>query len=159
MLSADGVNDEAVIAMQDALVDEGAIVEIVAPRLGTIIGDKKTIIPVKHSFFTTSSVLFDAVYVPGGINSVATLASDPDAVHFLNEAYRHCKPIAADLEARQVIDATYFSKKIPAEISYDAAIEDGIAINEDITQLITAFSKIISLHRFWHRETNRKVPA
>jgi catalase len=77
----------------------------------------------------------------------------------LNEAYRHCKPIAADQGARQVIEATYFSKKIPAEISYDAAIEDGIAINEDITQLITAFSKIISLHRFWDRETSRKVPA
>jgi catalase len=159
ILVADGVNDEAVIAMQDALIDQGATAEIVAPRLGTIIGDKNAIIPVKHSFFTTSSVLFDAVYVPGGINSVATLASDPDAIHFLNEAYRHCKPIAADQEARQVIDTTYFSKKIPAEISYDAAIESGIAINEDIAQLITAFSKIISLHRFWDRETSRKVPA
>lgn len=159
ILAADGVNDEAVIAMQDALIDQGAIVEIVAPRLGTIIGDQKTIIPIKHSFLTTSSVLFDAVYVPGGINSVATLASDPDAVHFLNEAYRHCKPIAADQGARQVIEATYFSKKIPAEISYDAAIEEGIAINEDIAQLITAFSKIISLHRFWDRETSRKIPA
>lgn len=159
ILAADGVNDESVMSMQDALLEQGAVVEIVAPRLGTIIGEKDTIVPVKHSFLTTASVLFDAVYVPGGTNSVADLASNPDAIHFLNEAYRHCKPIAADTDARQVIDATYFSKKLSSDISDAKSLEEGVAINKDISQLIKQFVTIIALHRFWDREVSRKVPA
>jgi catalase len=159
ILAADGVNDESVMSMQDALLEQGAVVEIVAPRLGTIIGEKDTIVPVKHSFLTTSSVLFDAVYIPGGTNSAAYLAANPDAIHFLNEAYRHCKPIAADMDARQVINATYFSKKLPSDISEGKSIEEGVAINSDISQLIKQFVTIIALHRFWDREASRKVPA
>ena len=159
ILAADGVNDESVMAMQDALLEQGAVVEIIAPRLGTITAENNTIVPVKHSFFTTASVLFDAVYVPGGTNSIATLAADPDAIHFLNEAYRHCKPIAADEDARQVIEATYFSKKIPPDISDEDVIQEGIAVNEDIQQLIRQFTTIIALHRFWDREVSRKIPA
>ncbi len=37
---------------------------------------------VDKSLLTVASVLYDAVYVPAGNNSVATIADDPDAIHF-----------------------------------------------------------------------------
>jgi len=37
---------------------------------------------------------------------VATLEADTDAVHFLNEAFTHCKAIGFDADALQVIKAT-----------------------------------------------------
>lgn len=47
------------------------------------------------SFLTGSSVMFDAVYVPGGEESVAALRNENEPANFLNEAYQHCKTIAA----------------------------------------------------------------
>jgi len=85
--------------------------------------------------------------------------SFPDAIHFLNEAFRHCKPIAADEDARQVLDATYFSKKIPADCSEETALEEGVAIHAEPAELARQFISIIALHRFWERETSRKVPG
>ena len=39
------------------------------------------------------SVMFDAVLVPGGAASAQALARNGDAVHFVLEAYKHCKTI------------------------------------------------------------------
>jgi catalase len=99
------------------------------------------------------------VYVPGGTNSVAALEAAPDAVHFLNEAFKHCKAIAADADALQVLKATYFGRKLPADNSDETILAEGIIISDDTTQLAAQFIKAIAQHRFWEREKPRKVPA
>ena len=156
-LVADGVNATSVIALQDALTDAGAVVEIIAPKLGIVDAEDNTIVPIKQSFLTAASVFYDAVYVPGGINSVATLEKTPEAIHFLNEAYKHCKAIAADSQATQVLQATYFSGKINTTNQLDT--DEGIVISDDINELIPDFIYAIAQHRFWEREIDRKVPA
>jgi catalase len=60
---------------------------------------------IDFSLLTASSVLFDAVYVPGGAQSVAALVGDRDAVEFVLEAYRHCKPIAATGDGAELLRA------------------------------------------------------
>jgi len=42
---------------------------------------------------------------------VASLAAEPDTIHFLNEAYKHCEAIAAGESASQVLKSIYFYKK------------------------------------------------
>ncbi|MEO5985228.1 MAG: catalase HPII, partial [Ferruginibacter sp.] len=111
------------------------------------------------SFLTASSVCYDAVYVPSGINSVATLEADPDAIHFLNEAFKHCKAIAADTDAKQVLQSTYFVKKLPPDNSDESVLKEGIVINDNAATLADQFINAISQHRFWDREKARKVPA
>jgi catalase len=159
ILAADGVNAESLIKIQDSLMANGAVTEVIAPRLGFIVAEDDTEIPVKRTFLTAASVLYDAVYVPGGINSVATLEGEANAVHFLNEAFKHCKPIAAHEEARQVLDATYFASKIPKDTSQDIGLDAGLIIHSDLKKLATQFIKAIAMHRFWDREMGRKVPA
>ena len=159
ILAADGVNEQSLLAVKEALLAEEAVVEIVAPRLGVIIGEGDTEIRVHRSLLTTASVLYDAVYVPGGTNSVATLEADADAVHFLNEAYKHCKPIAADSDALPVLFATYFSKKLPPDNDDDTVTREGVIIGSDAGNLTAQFIDAIKLHRFWEREKPRKVPA
>jgi catalase len=44
-------------------------------------------------FTNMPSVMFDAVLVPGGSDSAATLGGMGEAVHFVLEAYKHCKTI------------------------------------------------------------------
>ncbi|MGN7887735.1 catalase [Dyadobacter sp. 22481] len=158
-LAADGVDSNSLNSVKTALEAEGAIVEVIAPRLNYILSTTDEEIHVHHSFLTAASVLYDAVYVPGGTNSVATVEADADAVHFLNEAFKHCKAIAADAGAMQVIESTYFARKIPADFSDDSVLLDGIVISDDTAKLAKQFITAIAQHRFWEREKPRKIPA
>ncbi len=149
-LVADGVDMASLNAMKKALEAEGAVVAVIAPKLGELAAENGSKLQAGKSLLTEASVFYDAVYVPGGTNSVATLEAEPDVIHFLNEAYKHCKPIAADTAAQQVLDATYFAKKIPQ----DNGVLVGAAA--DIAPL---FIGAMKQHRFWEREKPRKVPA
>jgi catalase len=158
-LVADGVDGKSLNTVKAALEGAGAVVEVIAPRHNFILSESDEQIPVNHSLLTAASVLYDGVYVPGGTNSVATIEADADAIHFLNEAFKHCKAIAADTAALQVIEATYFARKIPAEITDESVLQDGIVIGEKASQLADRFIKALAQHRFWEREKPRKVPA
>ena len=158
-LAADGVDANALMTVKAALLAAGAMVDVIAPRLGTIMSSDNTEIPVDKSLLTVASVLYDAVYVPGGINSVATIEAEADAVHFLNEAFKHCKAIAASNDALQVLQATYFSKKLPEDSSDETAMREGVIIGNDAGKLAKQFISAIAQHRFWEREKPRKIPA
>ncbi|TKC06229.1 catalase HPII [Pedobacter frigoris] len=147
-LAADGVNGATLNAVKKALTAEGAVVEVIAPKLGELTAADGTKIPVDQSFLTAASVLYDAVYVPGGDKSVAAIAAEANAVHFLNEAFKHCKAIAADQDAKAVLDATYFG----------SAKQPGLVIG-DAKKLIDEFIVAIAQHRVWEREKPRQVPA
>jgi catalase len=149
-LAADGVDAASLNAMKKALTAAGAVVHVIAPKLGAITAEDGSEIPADKSLLNAASVFYDAVYVPGGSNSVATMAYEPDAIHFLNEAFRHCKPIAADEDAQQVIDETSFGKKVE--------LDEGVLLGK--TKNITQdFIGAIAQHRFWAREKPRKIPA
>lgn len=159
ILAADGVDEQSLSSVKDSLVAAGAVVHIIAPKLGKILGKDNTEIMVDESFLTAASVLYDAVYVPGGVNAVATLEAEADAVHFLNEAFKHCKAIAADESALQVLGSTYFFKKLPAEYSRETVLREGIVVSANLKTLNSTFIEMIGMHRFWERENPRKIPA
>ncbi|RFM27333.1 catalase HPII [Deminuibacter soli] len=159
ILAADGVDAAALTTVVNALTAQGAVPEIIAPRLGSITAENKEEIPVRRSLLTVASVLYDAVYVPGGTNSVASIAADPDAIHFLNEAWRHCKAIAFDEAARQVLEATYFARKVPANPDAATQLETGLILSANADELAKTFIAAIAMHRFWEREKPQKVPA
>lgn len=154
ILMADGSDDQTAAKMKKALIAEGAVVKIVAPKLGTIKGKSGELIKVDQSFLTAASVLFDAVYIPGGKGGIQNLLAEADPLHFIDEAYRHCKAIAIDGEAIDLFEATYASRKLPKKLSEKDAEKMGIIINGSPKEFIAA----IAQHRFWVRE-KKKVPA
>ena len=107
ILAGDGVDDVAVAGMKKALMAAGAQAKIVAPRLGTLTGIEGDQITIDCSFLTASSVLFDAIYIPGGEQSVGILKGDAKALIFVNEAYLHCKTIAATDAGVQLLLAAH----------------------------------------------------
>ncbi len=159
ILAADGVMEAELTTVKNSLLAQGAMVDVIAPRLGTITGATSTQITVDKSLLTVASVLYDAVYVPGGANSVATLEAEADAIHFLNEAYKHCKAIAATGDALQVLEATYFAKKLPEDNSDATVMREGVIIGTDAGNVAKQFIAAIAQHRFWEREKPRKIPA
>lgn len=158
VLAADGVDASSLKIVTDAIQSEGGIVHIISPKLGQITGSDNKPIQVEESFLTAASVLYDGIYVPGGEASVNKLQSNPDAIHFLNEGFKHCKAIAADSEARPVLDATYFLSNAP-EFDGGSSLDAGLIIEGDAKSLADKFIKAIGRHRFWEREKKRKVPA
>jgi len=159
ILAADGVDASSLYKVKDTLVSAGANVFIIACKMGHLTSEDDSEIPIDRSFLTTKSVLYDAVYVPKGMNSVASLAADPDAIQFLNEAYKHCKAIAADGDAIQVLQATFFGQKMEERLIDDSDIKSGIIIRSDLAMLAEDFMYSIKQHRYWDEEYLRKVPA
>lgn len=158
ILAANGVDGHSLSNVKAELEAEGAQTKIIAPTGGSIKNIKGAAINVDMSFLTAASVLFDAVYIPAGAESIATLKENVDAIHFINEAYRHCKAIAADGDGTELLDVTYVGNKLKKGSSPGTA---GI-ITGDTTSKGTFtkdFVNAIAQHRFWEREKNDKVPA
>lgn len=147
-LVADGVDDAAVSEMKQALMTAGAAAMTVAPRLGTLTGSSGEEIKADFSFLTGSSVLFDAVYVPGGEASVSTLRQEPDAVTFIKEAYTHCKTIAATEAGAE------FVRGVLTEKLGDVGSDDGVILGDEGFNRKTseAFIAAMAKHRHWKRE-------
>jgi len=147
ILVSEGVNEVSLVTMRAALMEAGAQLTLIAPVAGFIKNDQGGNVKVDMSFLTTSSVLFDAVFIP---TNVKGLWNDPDAIHFVNEAYRHCKAIAA--EDTELLDRTY----VGAKLKKGGKAVAGLIIGKSETN---EFIKAIAQHRFWEREEIDIVPS
>lgn len=145
LLTADGVNDEAFTKIKFQLCELDAMVVVIAPKHGFVTTKSGDQYPVDESLLTAASVVFDAVYVAGG-DSVKILSSHPDALHFVAEAFKHCKPIASDGNG-----SDFLQKSIP-EIKFPA---DGVTTSGNLQDFVSNIEK----HRFWDREVDPVVPA
>jgi len=148
VLVADGADGARIESMKKRLSAAGAVVEIIAPKLGNISTAKGVALAVDKSLMTVSSVLYDAVYIPGAAKSVDTLSQNTEALEFISQAYKHCKAIAFESDAEPLIQKTMIgvdlksNKEIPG-IIYPAGKK---------TNLSEDFMTAIGQHRFWERE-------
>jgi catalase len=164
ILAADGVDGAEVSAMQQAILAAGAQAKIVAPRLGSLSAANGVAIDVDFSLLTSSSVLFDAVYVPGGEQSIERLKSEGKALHFVQEAYLHCKAIAATGAGLELLRASALGAEGLAVLNAadgQVAVEEGVVIsrNGDVERAAAEFIHAIAQHRHWSREQKAQVPA
>jgi catalase len=163
ILAADGVDGKAVAEMKRLLTAAGAQPKIVAPRLGVLKGADRAEIPIDFSLLTVGSVLFDAVFIPGGAASVAALKADSTAVHFVNEAYKHCKALAATGAGSELLPdgprgagtGMGDGKRGPR------APERGVVVGADgqVGKVAEDFIAAIAQHRVWSREGNAQQVA
>lgn len=105
VLAAPGVRADDVEEVRNLLLAQGACIEVVSTVLGPFPTDSGRPLDAQRTFLTTSSVLYDAVYVPGGEESVAVLLTVGAAVEFVCEAFNHGKPIGAVNEGVGLLEA------------------------------------------------------
>ncbi|OEC88911.1 MULTISPECIES: catalase [Methanobacterium] len=154
ILAENGFNYDELVNVKDALKDAGANSEIISMYLGMIKADNGQEIEVDRNYISTASTQFDAVYVPGGKESVDTLKKRGDVIHFVNEAFKHCKAIAAVSEGVDLLtksDITGFSIS-KGEITSDKGVVTTID-NTQIKNFAKSFIDAIAMHRHWNRET------
>ena len=145
-LCSEGVDTAAINAMKAALNKEGATIKIIAPHLGVIKTNDGSEVKVDQSFLIAASVLFDAVYIPGGKN-MGFLSSKPEVIEFINEAFKHCKVIGAN-------DSAIFTEtNVKSVLNGDEDVE-GIVLdaNKEDGDFTKSFIAAMGEHRFWNRE-------
>jgi len=162
ILAAPGVATDQVMAIKAALMQGGAKAKVVGPHLGTLKGVGGDV-EADKTFANTSSVEYDAVFVPGGEKSVVMLMQQGDARHFIDEAYKHAKPIAAMAEGVQLLAASAIgqaenlSKASPQSLSKQGII--AAAAGDDVQGVAKSFLAAIAKHRFWGRPQQEWVSA
>ncbi|MGW8532279.1 catalase [Nocardiopsis sp. NPDC055824] len=158
VLVADGVDAAAVHAFRDGLVSEGAVVELLAATDGAVRAGAGDPVTVDRAYTTVSSVLYDAVVVPGGPSSAESLEQDGVAVHFVLEAYKHHKAVAAVGEGTRLLA----SLPVPEGTFAPAGgtrTELGVVVSETAgDDCVAEFARLVGGHRIWDRPT-AAVPA
>jgi catalase len=144
-----GFDEAGVRALDKVLAAKGARTVFVGPTVGPIAADDDTEHTVTQSILTASSVLFDAVFVAGGANA-QSWANEADAVDFVREAYKHCKPLGASGDGVTLLGAAHIPLGGPDD--GDPA-DEATTIAPRITRaLIDRFVTAMTLHRLWSRE-------
>jgi catalase len=95
ILAANGSSGASITAVQDALLAEGAVPTVVAPRIGMLQTSDDVEVKATGSLENSPPVLFDGVVVADGQDGVDTLARLGQTLEFLTNQYRHCKTMLA----------------------------------------------------------------
>jgi catalase len=97
------------------------------------------------------------VLVPGGAACAQALTANGDAVHFMLEAYRHCKSICVIGEGAQLL------RTLGLGAGQGGPAIPGVVIGRNDpparAQLAQEFIAAIARHRHWTRPNLDAVPA
>lgn len=156
VLAADGVDGEGLARLVEALRERGAVPEVIGITDGTVRASAGPDVRTDRALPTMASVLYDAVAVPDGAESVAALARDGRAVHFVTEAYKHAKAVAAFGAGRELlraarVDVEYAEGAEPVD---DQGVVTVASHGSDLPEsFVDAFAEVIAGHRCWSRRT------
>ncbi|MDT0442468.1 catalase [Streptomyces johnsoniae] len=160
ILVADGVAKEQVSALRGALSEAGAVPEVLAPHDGEVRAAEGGTVGVDRAMNTMASVLYDAVCVPGGADSAGTLGEDGLARHYVAEAFKHGKGVAALGEGVGLLRGLGLPG-IRLSGEGDGVVDDhGVVSSADgaaVTDVAAAFADVIACHRHWDRDSDRIV--
>ena len=147
ILASNHVDGAVVNALRKALEAEGAVVKLLASKLGVIVSNEGQSLQVDNSLPTVSSVLFDAIFIPGDESSASALCNDANAVLFVKEAYKHGKAIAvSDGGVLLLNKALQPDESLQAQFKGLGVI---VELGETVDKaFIDKFIKAIAQHRF-----------
>ena len=90
----DGVDSAMLKSLKSALLDQGAMIEIVAPKVGGVEASDGSWIDAAQKLDGGPSVLYDAVALLPSESGAQTMLNNPAARDFIADAFAHRKFIA-----------------------------------------------------------------
>ncbi|MED1738001.1 catalase [Bacillus swezeyi] len=146
ILAEHGFDDTEVGRVMKAFHKAGIIPEIISTALGIIKGDNGKEMEAVNTLQTVDSVLYDAVYIPGGHESVERLKKQTAALDFIHEAFGHYKAIGASGEGIALL--------LSAAGSH-AGSQPGVITSrnhKDTDSFSKDLIEAIARHRHWNRK-------
>ncbi|RDL39746.1 Catalase [Venustampulla echinocandica] len=166
IIVGDGFNFAEYEAVKGALSAANAFCFTIGPRKSEIKSSGKSVKP-DHHFESMRSTLFDSIYIPGG-EHITTLIKQGRVLHWIREAFGHCKTIGASGDGVKIVKAAIgiegmrFSESGDGEVvdcygvvtSAGGKISVGNALKmaKGAKSFLDAYAYNISLHRNYQRE-------
>lgn len=138
VLLSDGFDGALLAALEQAVQDEGGLLRFIAPRIGGVSCSDDNVHVVTDQITGTPSVLFDAVAILPGIN---TLADNPAAMDFVSDAFVHCKFIGWAEHGAELMEGCGLR-----------GLEDPALCTLDDAGAVKRFVSACRAQRYWPRE-------
>ncbi len=132
--------------LQAAIEKEGAVMEVIALKVGGVEAADGSWIEAKHMIDGGPSVLFDAVALILSEEGAEHLTGEASARDFVADAFAHCKFIAFTLGAVPLLQ----------KAGVDPAADEGL-ISLDDPKAVAEFVEACRNLRLWSRETAVKL--
>jgi catalase len=140
ILIAPGVDGRSVSGAHTALTKGGAVPRLLAARLATVETADGDSLEPDATLETMPSVLFDAMVIPDGEHAASELRALGQALEFVKDQYRHCKPILMLGAGKSVVEKA----GVPTDDESDWAMAG------DVRRFVEAVGR----HRNWDRATD-----
>jgi catalase len=141
LLTTDGVDARVLSAVQKGAKEAGAVVEVIAPKVGTIQTSAGKAIEPDHFLRGAPSALFDCVIIAPAEETAGELLAMPHAVDWVRMAFAHLKVIGVSDAAASLLDK--------AQIESQA---EGIVTVSGAADIATFYDTAAASHRIWDRE-------
>jgi len=149
ILVADGVDGAGAQEIHATLLANGAVPRFVGARLGKVRSATGPDLDVEISLETGPSVLFDALVVPDGEAASEVLSTIGQALAFVRDTYRHCKPILAVGTGTRLIEAAHLPASLP-----NGRSDPGLLLAKSPGQGTELFIAAVAKHRHFDRQTD-----
>jgi len=150
VLLADGVAGASLLAVREALRGAGAMVRLLASRLGAYETEEGDLLQAEATLENEPAPLWDALVLPDGAEGVEVLAQDGRAAEFVKDQYRHCKPILVLGASMSLLEGAGASAMLD-----DGTPDPGVVVVEprgDAGKGAKRFVEALARHRHWERE-------
>lgn len=137
VLLGNGFDDHEVETLVQTCLKAGMTVDLIGERYGTVTGAKGLEAEIDETFQTVHAVLYDALVAAGGDAENQQLFK-METIDFLNEAYKHFKPLAI------------LSKAAPLLSETNVSMTEGVLTSE-IPGFDERFVDAVAQHRHWNR--------
>lgn len=141
VLMTDGADADVFEALQKEAMEKGAMLEVVAPKIGGVKDSKGKNIEAQQKIDGGPSVLYDAVAIIISDEGAKKLAVDATARDFVSDAYAHCKYIGYTPAAKPLLDAAGILDML-----------DEGCVSLEIASDVLPFIAICADLRHWERE-------
>lgn len=150
ILIAPGIDGAMASSIYSALIDAGAVPRFVAAKLGEVKAGKLGL-HAEISIEAGPAALYDAMVVPDGVDGVAALLKDGNAIEFIKDQYRHCKPMLMMGAAATLLEKAGIPLNLPSE-EKDPFI---VGLDQpDAGKATKAFISAMTRHKEFDRETD-----
>jgi len=161
-----GFRSDQLTAAKTALAALGAVPLVVGPHRGAVKSNTDATAEAQFTYFTCKSVMFDAVVIVGGKQSIDTLSSVGEAMGFVCEAFKHCKAIAALDEGVDFLRSLPLPHTLNLAKSSELVVDQGVITSKGFSESSMsmegttptfgrAFFNAVAAHRCYTRDTAR----
>jgi catalase len=151
ILVADGVDGASIMDVQSALTAAGAVVCLIAPRLGAVATADGTPMEATATLENSPPVVFDALVLPDGDDGVTLLAGYGQTQEFVTNQYRHGKTLLALGASKTLLETAGIATTLAS-----GAPDPGIVLAsaDTLGDGAAAFIAAVGKHRHPERETD-----